>query len=157
MEGVGHRRTGRPWGEDSRPGGRISVGIGHRVVEATEIGHDRQRAIGHRLHLGEPARFETTRHDEQIRTGEDLMRQLCVVPVDEGDTVGQFGGCPVERIGQPGGYSRITLALERIDGDALQTVMADIYVRLPADVVPGEQRSDFLDLYTAEHAKRFVW
>jgi gamma-glutamylaminecyclotransferase len=63
----------------------------------------------------------------------------------------------LERIGQPGGYTRLTLALERIDVETLQTVMADIYVRLPADVVPGEQRSDFLDLYTAEHTKRFVW
>jgi gamma-glutamylcyclotransferase (GGCT)/AIG2-like uncharacterized protein YtfP len=63
----------------------------------------------------------------------------------------------LERIGQPGGYSRITVALERTDGADLQVVMADIYVRLPADVVDGEQRSELLEVYTAEHAKRFAW
>ncbi len=63
----------------------------------------------------------------------------------------------LERIGEPGGYSRRTLALERTDGESVEIVMADIYVRLPADVVPGEQRSALLAEYTAEHAERFVW
>jgi gamma-glutamylaminecyclotransferase len=63
----------------------------------------------------------------------------------------------LERIGQPGGYSRITVALERTDAATPQTVMADIYVRLPADVVNGEQRTELLENYTTEHAKRFAW
>lgn len=63
----------------------------------------------------------------------------------------------LERIGEPGGYSRLTVALERTDGESVETVMADIYVRLPTDVMPGEQRSELLGEYTAEHAERFVW
>ncbi len=63
----------------------------------------------------------------------------------------------LERIGEPGGYSRLTVALERIDGESVETVMSDIYVRLPSDVVSGEQRSELLGEYTMEHAERFVW
>lgn len=63
----------------------------------------------------------------------------------------------LERLGEPGGYSRLTVALERTDGEAIETLMADIYVRLPSDVVPGEQRSDLIREYTAEHAERFAW
>jgi gamma-glutamylaminecyclotransferase len=63
----------------------------------------------------------------------------------------------LERIGQPGGYSRITVALERTDGPALEVLMADIYVRLPTDVVTGEQRTELLEVYTAEHARLFAW
>lgn len=63
----------------------------------------------------------------------------------------------LERIGEPGGYSRIRLMLERVNADALETIEADIYVRLPSDVVPGEQRSELLGEYTLAHAERFVW
>ena len=63
----------------------------------------------------------------------------------------------LERIGEPGGYSRRTVELERTDGASVETVMADIYVRLPTDVVAGEQRSELISEYTAEHAERFVW
>jgi gamma-glutamylaminecyclotransferase len=63
----------------------------------------------------------------------------------------------LERIGEPGGYTRLTVALERTDGDTIETLMADIYVRLPADVVAGEQRSELLAEYTAQHAERFAW
>lgn len=63
----------------------------------------------------------------------------------------------LERIGEPGGYTRLMVELERIDGESFESVMADIYVRLPADVVPGEQRSELIGEYTAEHAERFVW
>ncbi len=63
----------------------------------------------------------------------------------------------LERIGEPGGYTRLMVELERIDGESFESVMADIYVRLPSDVMPGEQRSELIGEYTAEHAERFVW
>ncbi len=63
----------------------------------------------------------------------------------------------LERIGKPGGYTRVTVALERIDGDSAETVVAEMYVRLPADVVPDEQRSEHLSEYTPEHAEKFAW
>ena len=64
----------------------------------------------------------------------------------------------LERIGQPGGYTRVTVALERMDGgDVTETVTANMYVRLPADVLPGEQRSELLSEYTPAHAVKFVW
>jgi gamma-glutamylaminecyclotransferase len=63
----------------------------------------------------------------------------------------------LERIGEPGGYTRMTVTLERTDVDPVETVMADIYVRLPGNVVPGEQRSEWLSEYTAEHAAKFAW
>ena len=63
----------------------------------------------------------------------------------------------LERIGEPGGYTRVTVALERIDDDAAETVVAEMYVRLPTDVVPGEQRSEHLSEYMAAHAEKFAW
>jgi len=63
----------------------------------------------------------------------------------------------LERVGQAGGYSRVSIALERLDGEAPGFVTAQIYVRLPADVQPGEQRSELLGEYTPEHALKFVW
>ena len=63
----------------------------------------------------------------------------------------------LERIGEPGGYRRVTVSLERIDGDAAETVVAEMYVRLPVDLVPGEQRSEHLSEYTVTHAEKFAW
>ena len=69
----------------------------------------------------------------------------------------------LERLGEPGGYTRTTVALERCDGEseeageASQGVTAHMYVRLPADVKPGEQRSEWLSEYTLAHQARFAW
>lgn len=65
----------------------------------------------------------------------------------------------LERSGEPGGYSRIAIELERThtDTEAGEVVQAEMYVRLPADVRPGEQRSELLSEYTAAHAEKFVW
>lgn len=63
----------------------------------------------------------------------------------------------LERIGEPGGYSRVSVALECLDGEGPEVVTAWIYVRLPSDVQPGEQRSELLSEYTQAHAVKFVW
>ena len=63
----------------------------------------------------------------------------------------------LERIGESGGYTRILIVLERTDDAGGELLTANIYVRLPADVQPGEQRSELLSEYTSEHAERFVW
>jgi gamma-glutamylaminecyclotransferase len=63
----------------------------------------------------------------------------------------------LERIGEPGGYTRATVMLERTDVHPTETFSAAIYVRLPADVIPGEQRSSWLREHTVEHAEKFAW
>jgi gamma-glutamylcyclotransferase (GGCT)/AIG2-like uncharacterized protein YtfP len=63
----------------------------------------------------------------------------------------------LERTGEPGGYTRMPVTLERMDSELGEIVTAEIYVRLPTDVQPGEQQSEFLSEYTHEHAVRFVW
>jgi gamma-glutamylaminecyclotransferase len=63
----------------------------------------------------------------------------------------------LERIGEVGGYRRVTVDLERLDGDAPAFVTAHIYVRLPADLQPGEQRSEWLSEYMLAHQVQFVW
>ena len=63
----------------------------------------------------------------------------------------------LERIGETGGYSRVTMALERTDADPVETLTAHMYVRLPSDVKPGEQRSEHLSEYTPAHAEKFAW
>ena len=73
------------------------------------------------------------------------------------DTAALAGMDRLERIGEPGGYTRVTVALERIDSDAVETVVAEMYVRLPTDVVTGEQRSEHLIEYTPAHAEKFAW
>jgi len=73
------------------------------------------------------------------------------------DRVAMVGMDRLERIGEPGGYTRVTVALERTDGAAAETVMGEMYVRLPTDVVPGEQRSEHLSEYTPAHAEKFAW
>ena len=73
------------------------------------------------------------------------------------DTAALAGMDRLERIGEPGGYTRVTVALERVDADNAETVVAEMYVRLPTDVVPGEQRSERLSEYTPAHAEKFAW
>ena len=85
-------------------------------------------------------------------TGEQVVGELY-----RADAAALAGMDRLERIGEPGGYTRVTVALERMDGDAAETVLAEMYVRLPTDVVPGEQRSDLLSEYTATHAEKFAW
>jgi len=63
----------------------------------------------------------------------------------------------LERIGEPGGYTRVSVALERVDSESGETVTAEMYVRLPADVVAGEQRSELLSEYRPDHAEKFAW
>jgi gamma-glutamylaminecyclotransferase len=63
----------------------------------------------------------------------------------------------LERLGEVGGYSRVAVALERTDADAGETLVAEMYVRLPSDAMPGEQRSALLSEYTQAHAEKFAW
>jgi len=63
----------------------------------------------------------------------------------------------LERRGEPGDHIRTTVTLEPCDGEASEAVTAHIYVRLPVDVKPGEQRSEWLSEYTLAHQARFAW
>ena len=46
--------------------GAILIGIHHRVDQSSDRRHNRHRAVGHGLHLGQPAWFESTRHQQQV-------------------------------------------------------------------------------------------
>ena len=62
---------------------RLVVDVDDGVVQPTDVGHQRQRAVPHRLHLGEAARLEAARHDEDVGAGEQLVGQRLVVAADE--------------------------------------------------------------------------
>lgn len=62
----------------------------------------------------------------------------------------------LERIGEPGGYQRITIALDRTDSPT-PPIFALVYVKSPEDVPEGTPRIGPLVEYTPEHASRFKW
>ena len=79
---------------------RVGVDVHDRVVQSSDVGDDRNGAVAHRLHLGEPAWFETARHDEQITTGEQPMRQTFVVAAVERDGARRGVGGDPQLIGE---------------------------------------------------------
>ncbi len=82
--GEGHRRRLRR----PEPGALgLVVGVGDGVVESTDIGHHRDRPVAHRLHLGESARFEATRYEQQVGGAVEEVGELLVVAVDEREPV----------------------------------------------------------------------
>ena len=66
----------------------LGVAIDHRVVEAADVGDDRERAVAHGLHLRETARFEAARHDEEVARPEHAMGETQVEALDEPEALG---------------------------------------------------------------------
>ena len=73
----------------------VVVVIDDGVVEPADVGDDGDRAVGHGLHLGQAARLEPARHQQQVGAGEDQVAEGGVVAVDEADParvgLGQLG------------------------------------------------------------------
>ena len=63
----------------------------------------------------------------------------------------------LERVGEPGGYQRVTIGIERTDQAVPTTITALVYVKSPEDVPKGTFRIGPLVEYTAEHASHFKW
>lgn len=61
----------------------------------------------------------------------------------------------LERVGQPGGYARIGIAVEPLDGGA--PLQAQVYVQDPARLAAGGAHLGPLAEYTAEHARSLRW
>ena len=58
---------------------RAVVDVDDGVVQPADVGDDRQRAVAHRLHLGQPARLEPARHERGGRRRRTVVGQPLVV------------------------------------------------------------------------------
>lgn len=63
----------------------------------------------------------------------------------------------LERIGEPEGYERVLIELERFDIDPPQRVDALVYVRREPSIPTGIARIGPLAEYKPEHAANFHW
>ncbi len=63
----------------------------------------------------------------------------------------------LEQFGEPSGYKRVEIELERTDVASASMVKVLIYVRLPSEVPPDTPRIGPLQEYTMEHARSFMW
>jgi len=63
----------------------------------------------------------------------------------------------LERLGEPEGYERIELVVERFDAPTLNQVRAFAYVKQAGAIDPSLQRIGPLPEYEPEHTARFHW
>ena len=95
---IGRRGT---TGDESRPL-PVEVGVGHGVDQAADRGDDRDRSVPHRLHLGEPARLESARHEEHVAAGEHAgATAISSYPSTNANEFGMLVGEMVEVVGEP--------------------------------------------------------
>lgn len=63
----------------------------------------------------------------------------------------------LERVGQPGGYSRELIEVQRIDGSAPDALAAFVYMQASALLEGGGEHIGPLERYTLEHARALHW
>ncbi|MDH4288630.1 MAG: gamma-glutamylcyclotransferase [Aquincola sp.] len=63
----------------------------------------------------------------------------------------------LERVGKPGGYLRVRIAVQRTDAPGQHVVDADVYVQHPSKLDGEGPRIGPLAEYTIEHARRLAW
>jgi len=63
----------------------------------------------------------------------------------------------LERVGEPGGYRRVRIEVQRTDDPSLPVVEADAYVQNPSKLEGAGARIGPLAEYTLEHARRLSW
>jgi len=63
----------------------------------------------------------------------------------------------LERLGEPEGYERLELDIERFDLQPPRIVRAFVYMKRPHAIPPGTPRSEPFAEYKPEHAARFRW
>src|SRR6266851_10175681 len=75
---------------------RVFGNVDHRVVESAGDTHDGNRRVAQAVHLVQPARFVTRRHDKKIRPGLDAVGQPFVEADFDGDLPGEAPGQDLE-------------------------------------------------------------
>ena len=63
----------------------------------------------------------------------------------------------LERVGEPGGYARTMIELERVDLDAVQHLQAFVYAQDASQLQRKGTHVGPLTEYTLEHAKALHW
>jgi len=63
----------------------------------------------------------------------------------------------LERVGEPQGYERVEIAVERIDVSHAAPLRAFVYVRQERSIDASEERIGPLPEYEQQHAVRFHW
>lgn len=63
----------------------------------------------------------------------------------------------LERVGEPGGYARTLIELERVDRGAVQTLQAFVYAQDESQLMRSGPHLGPLAEYTPEHAKALRW
>jgi gamma-glutamylaminecyclotransferase len=63
----------------------------------------------------------------------------------------------LERVGQPGGYARELIEVQRIDDPAAHAVSAFVYMQDPVLLDANGRHIGPLELYTLEHARSLRW
>ena len=63
----------------------------------------------------------------------------------------------LERVGEPGGYARITIEVEDVQSPAPELVQAFVYVQSPARLAAGGAHVGPIAEYTHEHARALRW
>lgn len=74
--------------------------------------------------------------------------------VDEG---GMIRMDRLERLGEPDGYERVELSIERFDAAPVHTLTAWVYVKQEQALPASLRRVVLADEYRPEHAGRFRW
>lgn len=63
----------------------------------------------------------------------------------------------LERVGEPGGYARLIIALERVDVTPVQRLQAFVYAQDESQLQRPGPHTGPLGEYTQEHARRLRW
>jgi gamma-glutamylcyclotransferase (GGCT)/AIG2-like uncharacterized protein YtfP len=63
----------------------------------------------------------------------------------------------LERVGQPGGYTRGLIEVQRIDAPASEAISAYVYLQSHAQLQAEGTHLGPLALYTLEHARSLRW
>ncbi|HUP06585.1 MAG TPA: gamma-glutamylcyclotransferase family protein [Caldimonas sp.] len=85
-------------------------------------------------------------------TGHQVVGELYEVDEDDLHRMDRL-----ERVGEPEGYERIQVAVERFDAGPLDRVRAFVYVKHERSIAASTQRIGPLREYEPEHAVRFHW
>lgn len=63
----------------------------------------------------------------------------------------------LERVGEPGGYQRVTIEVQDSEGGADSRVLAHVYVQSPDLIASGGPHPGPLVEYTLDHAQHLRW
>lgn len=85
-------------------------------------------------------------------TGHQVIGELYEVEAADLDRMDRL-----ERIGEPQGYERVEVSVERFDEPRVETVRAFVYLKQESSVAASTPRVGPLAEYEQAHAARFYW